>query len=99
MPKKSTLLLENVCQQISLDEAAKLLGWAKPTLQSFMSRQQRDQDEWRWLKGVVYFQTSEMGAIVFNRYMLSMWQIAKSQNDPGIYLNAISRFQEVVRGN
>jgi hypothetical protein len=100
MPKKSSLTLEDVCQQINSEEAARILGWSVNTLQSFLNRQQRDLEaEWRWVKGVVYFQASERGNVTYNRYMLSLWQIARSQNDPGIYLSAIDRFQAVVKGS
>ena len=98
MSKKLLPPLVEVCQQISQDDAAKMLGWSDRTLQTFLNTKQYDlAEEWRWMKGIVYFQGSDRGNLTYNRYVLSMWQIARSQNDVSIYLNAISLFQSVVK--
>jgi hypothetical protein len=95
--KKTALTLDEVCQQIGQDDAAKILGWKVRTLQNFMSKQHQEAPEWQWIRGICYFQLSNYGATTYNRYILTMWQVAKSQNDVSIYLNAISRFQSVVK--
>jgi hypothetical protein len=88
--------LDEVCQQISAVEAAALLGISRKTLTHWMSAQQVADTQWRWVNGEIYFQVARNGSIVFNKYLLSMWQIAKAQDDAMIYRNAIARFRSAV---
>ncbi|GAP99104.1 hypothetical protein NIES2104_56620 [Leptolyngbya sp. NIES-2104] len=90
-------MLDEVCQQISQDNAAKMFGWKVRTLQNFVLKQHQEPPEWQWVKGICYFQLSNYGAMTYDRCILTLWQVAKSQNDVSIYLNAISRFQSVVK--
>jgi hypothetical protein len=91
--------LDDVCQHVTAEEAAKILGWTEGTLLKFVNvNQHKLPEEWRWFRGVCYFQASERGNIVYNAHVLRLWHIARSQNDPMIYQNAVAEFQRVVRG-
>ena len=91
--------LDDVCQHVAGDVAAAILGWSEGTLQNFVNNGQlKLSQEWRWYRGVCYFQASDRGNLMYNAHILRLWHIARSQNDPLIYVNAVDDFQKVVRG-
>lgn len=51
-------------------------------------------DPFSWIIGVHYFQPNAKGNITFNKRMVQLWLIAKSQNDPGMHTDAVTAFQQ-----
>jgi hypothetical protein len=96
--KKELLKIEDVCQQIPVEDAGKILGVQPKTVVNMIYNQKHEDQQWAWIKGITYFQLSDRGNLMFNKWVLTHWQIAKSQGDVSIYLNAISKFQIVVKG-
>lgn len=97
----NSLTLDDVYQPISIDEAAKILGWSKKSLQTFISQgQYKLPQEWQWTLGVCYFRVNpgSRNKTMFNAYMVKFWQIARSKGDVSIYQGAIERFENVVNG-
>ena len=98
MPATRTKL-DDVCQHVTAEEAAKILGWSEKTLSNFINTVQlKLSEEWRWHRGVCYFQASDRGNLMYNAHVLRLWHIARSQNDPMIYITAVNDFQKVVKG-
>jgi hypothetical protein len=96
---KQVLSIDDVCQHVTAEIAAGLLGWSESTLQKFVNTRQHELgDEWHWHRGVCYFQASERGALMYNAWALKYWHIARSQNNAAIYTNAVGQFQKVIGG-
>ncbi len=97
----NSLTLDDVYQPISIEEAARILGWSKKSLQTFISQgQYKLSEEWQWVLGVCYFRVhpGSRNKTMFNAYMVKFWQIARSKDDVTIYQGAIERFERVVNG-
>ncbi len=93
MPKKVESTTAFALDTISLEEAAQLIGWNKKTLGNYIYSQAQELTPWSWQKGVMYFQVYERGNIVFNKQVLAKWLVARSLNDPTIYLREVERFR------
>jgi hypothetical protein len=89
--------LDQVCQHIDAEAAAAILGFKASGLATFLCQGQKRLDvEWHWIKGVCYFQANSRAKTVYNGYMMRMWSIARSQNDPTIYQDAVAEFQRAI---
>lgn len=91
MEQKFFELIEIITQEDLLST----LGWGTTT----MWDQIRVKDSpFAWVKGIHYFQCRERGKLTFNRRMIAVWLVAKSQNDPEIHLRAVDLFQQSIPG-
>jgi hypothetical protein len=97
LKKTPPLSLDQVCQHIDAEAAAAIVGLKASGLNDFICRGQKDLGpEWQWVQGVTHFKTSSRARITYNRYALTMWSIARSQNDPTIYQDAVAEFQRAI---
>lgn len=80
---------------ISQDELLNYLDWSPTTM---WEQVRLKDDPFAWINGIHYFQLREKGKLTFNKRMIEVWLVAKSQRDPQMHLNAIDLFQRSVPG-
>lgn len=84
-----------LCEVITQEDLLAMLDWAPTTM---WEQIRLKNDPFAWVKGVHYFQPREKGKITFNKRMIQVWLVAKSQRDTEMHLNAITLFQQSIPG-
>jgi hypothetical protein len=95
--KEERRSIDEVYSPIAAKDAAALLGWSSVTALNNYRNDNDIPEEWRWVKGFVFTQVAPRGPLMFNRFALISWHIARSINDPSIYHGAMARYWEAVR--
>lgn len=86
-----TIQFFDFVENITQEQLLNLLDWGATAMWEQMKVKD---DPFAWVNGIHYFQPVQKGKLTFNKRMIQVWLIAKSQGDPQMHLDAIAAFQQ-----